>query len=71
MVWLLKRLDSQNFIIWSINFIGLENCFQYKPGLGRIQFMVDEDRCKGSWGNLGVVRVFIYVAQKHKCAGPL
>ena len=57
--------------MWSIYFIGLENCFQYKPGLDRIQFMVGEDRCKGSWGNMGVVRVFIYVAQKHKCAGPL
>ena len=35
-----------------------------KPGLGRIHFLVDEDGCKGSWGNIGVMYVFIYVVKK-------
>ena len=64
-----ESIDLQNFIIWWTDFVDLEYCFQYKPGLVRIQFLVDEDGCKRSWGNIGVMRVFIYVEQK--CSGPL
>ena len=65
---LLKSIDLQNFIIWSADFIGLKNRFQYKPGLGRIKVLVDEDGCKGSWEairNIVVEHVFIYTCMLH------
>ena len=55
MVWLRQPSEKYRFTKFY---------YMVKPGLGRIHFLVDEDGCKGSWGNIGVMYVFIYVVKK-------